>query len=448
MYPEGDPIGMNKRAKFSLLIFLCGLLIQFLPARSQTKPVEQATRPRTVTPQPTPRQIMPPPVAPVTQSPVTGSLPTQQNDVVVIQPARTLSMNKINARLDEAKRLLKSRPSLTAMTGASTSANTSPGTNASTITSAMPTLSVVTLAVLDEKTSQIHLLTIPKDSFLKKGTVMDLVTSLGLGVRLHIIRANGVNTAVVVYDTTGRSLVPLVVEYPIERGGHLQEMGYYTSAHPALLSAEVVKAGQSYVHTMIDLAAKRLREKGVSIPSNLVDIAERLCVVEHTDHTRFYTENHQLLFEEIYSLYALNQLDTYRFSVSTAGAGGMVQMIPATYQMERRLHPGIGLNPDFVYGMRNHGNALEAMLLYMLDTWQLLAADPDVSAALSSGIATQPELMAAGYNSNPAKLGQYIRRGGASWRTLIPRETQMYLQVYASVESLMFSKDGKARKSL
>lgn len=348
-------------------------------------------------------------------------------------------MNKINARLDEAKRLLKSRPALTAMTSTSTS-------NSMTTTPSM--LSVVTLAVLDEKSSQIHLLTIPKDSFLKKGTEMGLITSLGTSVRLHIIRANGVNTAVVVYDNTGRALVPLIVEYPIERNGSLHEMGYYTSAHPALLSQEVVKAGQSYVHTMLDLAAKRLKDKGVSIPSNLVDIAERLCVVEHTDHTRFYTENHQLLFEEIYSLYALNQLDTYRFSVSFAGAGGMVQMIPATYQMMRRLHPGVGLNPDFVYGMRNHGNALEAMLLYMLDTWRLLAADPDVSTALSSGIATQPELMAAGYNSNPAKLGQYIRRGGASWRTLIPRETQMYLQVYASVESLIFAKDAKARKSL
>lgn len=439
---------MNKRAKFSVALFIFGLLIQFPPARSQTQSAQQATRPRTVTPQPTPRQITPPNV-PTTQQPVTSSLPAQQQSgAVVIQPARPLSMNKITARLDEAKRLLKSRPALTAMTGTSASTSTSINTSTNTSTNTTPTLSVVTLAVLDEKSSQIHLLTIPKDSFLKKGTEMNLITSLGLSVQLHIIRANGVNTAVVVYDNTGRALVPLVVAYPIERNGSLQEMGYYTSAHPALLSPEVVKAGQSYVHTMIDLAAKRLRDQGVSIPSNLVDIAERLCVVEHTDHTRFYAENHQLLFEEIYSLYALNQLDTFRFSVSSAGAGGMVQMIPATYQMERRLHPGVGLNPDFVYGMRNHGNALEAMLLYMLDTWQLLAADPDVSAALSSGLATQPELMAAGYNSNPAKLGQYIRRGGSSWRALIPHETQMYLQVYASVESLMFSRDAKNRKSL
>ena len=115
----------------------------------------------------------------------------------------------------------------------------------------------------------------------------------------------------------------------------------------------------------------------------------------------------------------------------------MVQMIPSTYQMVRRMHPGIGLNPDFVYGMRNHGNALEAMLLYVLDTWTMLAASPDVADALRSGIATQTELMAAGYNSNPARLPLYIRRGGPGWRTLIPRETQMYLQIYRSLDSLI-----------
>jgi hypothetical protein len=333
------------------------------------------------------------------------------------QPSHPLSMSKIKARTEEAKRLLRSRPSLTAMTS--------------------PMLSVVTLAALDNSSSQIHLLTVPKELFLSRGTEIPVVTSLGTPVRLRILRANGVNTAVTIFDGAGRSLVPLIVEYPIERGGAFHEMAYYTSAHPALLSREVVQAGQAYVHTMIDLAAKRLRDKGVTIPANLVDIAERLCIVEHVDHTRFLRENRQALYEEIFSLYALNELNTYRHSVSVAGAGGMVQMIPSTYQMIRRLHPGIGLNPDFVLGMRNHGNALEAMLLYVLDTWNLLASDPDVMAALNSKLATQPELMAAGYNSNPARLSLYIRRGGAGWRTLIPRETQMYLQIYSSVNSLI-----------
>ena len=360
---------MNKHAKFSLAIFVLGLIIQFSPAHSQT-PTQQITRPRTVTTQTTQQ----PPTSQtrtVAQPPTTATLPPAQTAgaIAAQQPWRPLSMNKIRARLDEAKRLLKSHPALTAMTA--------------------PDLSVVTLAALDEKSSRIHLVKIPKDDFLHKGAQMSLTSSLGANIQLTVLRANGVNTAVTAFDsTTGRSLIPLVVEYPIERGGALREMAYYTSAHPALLSPDVVKAGQAYVHTMLDLAARRLRDKGVH-------------------------------------------------SVSFAGAGGMVQMIPSTYQMLRREHPGIGLNPDFVYGMQNHGNALEAMLLYMLDTWKLLSSDQDITAALSSGTATLPELMAAGYNSNPAKLGGYIRRGGSAWRTLIPRETQTYLQVYHSLETLI-----------
>src|SRR5262249_42236051 len=142
---------------------------------------------------------------------------------------------------------------------------------------------------------------------------------------------------------------------------------------------------------------------------------------------------------EIYTLYALNELETYRYSVSSAGAGGMVQMIPWTYALMRQRHPAVGLNPDFVAGMRNHGNALEAMLLYMQDTWNELSANEDVQALLAAKQATQAEIVAAGYNSNSDRLPGYIRRAGAGWRSLIPRETQLYLQIYQSVDSLMRS---------
>ncbi len=77
------------------------------------------------------------------------------------------------------------------------------------------------------------------------------------------------------------------------------------------------------------------------------------------------------------------------------------------------------------------------MLLYMQDTWNDLAGNEDVQYALSTKLATQTELLAAGYNSNAARLPLYIRRGGASWRILIPRETQVYLQIYKTLEGLV-----------
>ena len=322
----------------------------------------------------------------------------------------------IRTRITEAERLLKSRPQPTSFP---------------------PSIDFVTIAALDHLNGRLHLITLSKETFLTKGAEVTMTSSLGTPLSIRVLRANGVNTAVAIFDSQGRSLVPLLVQYPIERGGVFREMAYYTSAHPALLSPDLSRQGRAYVHRMMGLAVQRLRERGTFISPQIVDVAERLCLVEHVDHDRFRLENRLALFDEIYSLYALNEPDTYRYSVSFAGAGGMVQMIPWAYNLVRQRHPAVGLTPDFVSGMRNHVNALQAMLLYMQDTWNDLAADEDVQYALSAKLATQTELLAAGYNSNAAKLPGYIRRGGSSWRILIPRETQIYLQIYKTLDGLV-----------
>jgi hypothetical protein len=382
------------------------------PQQPAQTPATSAAPPATQNASPTPSQNAAPAPSPSAPGAVQLVAP-----YVPLQPARPLSVNKFREHVAEAQRLLKSRLTLTAMT---------------------PNAAFVTIAALEPDSSKVHLLSVPKETFLTRGAEVVLTTAQGLNVRLQVVRPNYVNTAVVVSEAaTGKQLTPLLVQYPIEKFGSFREMAYYTSAHPALLSPEVVKQGQGYVHTMLDLAAQRLKDRGKVISPALVDIAERLCVVEHVDHDRYRREDRNALFSEVYGLYALNQLDTFRYSVSSAGAGGMVQMIPSTYQMMRSAHPGVGLNPDFVAGMRNHGNALEAMLLYMQDTWDGMALNQDVLDALANHNATQAELVAAGYNSNPARLPLYLRRGGPEWRTLVPRETQMYLQIYQTLEGLV-----------
>jgi len=430
---------------------LAALLLIALPAAgalAQTSPAPQTgqtqdaspnseTRPRTISPtplqtppaKPEPRPLAEPesiePAArqgvvigttPESRPPEAGPAATERRVEPAAAGSSLLSPPQIQARIAEAERLLKSRPLQTAMTS--------------------PSIDVITLAALD-RTSRIHLITLYKETFLTKGSELAVPSSLGVPLNVRILRANGVNTAVAIFDDQGRSLAPLVVEFPIEKRGVFREMAYYTSAHPALLSPDLSRSGRAYVHRMIDLAARRLREKGSIISPQIIDVAERLCLVEHVDHDRFRQENRLALFDEIYSLFALNEPDTYRYSVSSAGAGGMVQMIPWAYNLVRQRHPGVGLTPDFVVGMRNHANALQAMLLYMQDTWNDLAANEDVQYALSTKLATQTELLAAGYNSNAARLPLYIRRGGASWRILIPRETQIYLQIYKTLDSLM-----------
>ena len=297
-------------------------------------------------------------------------------------------------------------------------------------------LAKVTLAVLDPVSSQINFFSVPKDSFLVRGADLAATTQLGRSVRLHVIRANGVNTAVTVADTvTGHQFLPLVVQFPIVKGGSLVETAYYTSAHPELLTSDVAAAGNDYVTTMMETAARHLADTGVNVAPDLVNVAEHLVIVEHTDHQRFINDDRSQIYPEILSLYALNQGDTYRYSVSSAGAGGMIQMIPRTYAGIRQLHPAIDLKTDFVDGMQNHANALEAMLLYINDTWNYLQKREEVRDALRNGTANKAQLIAAGYNSNPMRLPTYLKNGGAGWRSLIPAETQLYLTIYDSVDS-------------
>jgi hypothetical protein len=354
---------------------------------------------------------------PDTMPEVASPAATERRAVPAAASAHILTPAQIQLRIADAERLLKARAIPTAKTS--------------------PPIDLVTVAALDRNTSRIHLVTMFKETFLTKGSELTVPSSLGTNLNIRVLRANGVNTAVAIFDPQGRALVPLVVEFPIEKRGVFREMAYYTSAHPALLSPDLSRSGRAYVHRMLDLAAKRLREKGTYISPEIFAVAERLCLVEHVDHDRFRMENRLALFDEIYSLFALNEPDTYRYSVSSAGAGGMVQMIPWAYNLVRQRHPGVGLIPDFVVGMRNHANALQAMLLYMQDTWNDLAASEDVKYALNAKLATQTELLAAGYNSNAARLPLYIRRGGVSWKTLIPRETQIYLQIYKTLEALV-----------
>ena len=405
------------KTRTRLALFVVALLFAAVEMRAQDN---KAIRPRVVTPIVQDEQLPAQPTAPQAKpADAVVTLPSVEMDAQkkTSAPITHFTPSVIQTRISEAQRMFRTRPKPTA--------------------TAVGQIDFVTIAALDRDTARMHFITVLKKTFLTKGSEIVTTTSEGTNVTVNIVRANGVNTAMTIFTPDGKTLAPLTIEYPIERGGKFLETAYYTSAHPALLSSDLVRSGQSYVRNMLDLAAKRLRDKGVAISPMLVDVAERLCVVEHVDHQRFRDENRLALYDEIYSLFALNQIDTYRFSVSSAGAGGMVQMIPWAYNLERERHPGVGLIPDFVTGMRNHNNALQAMLLYMHDTWNEMTSSDEVKYALEAKIATPSELLAAGYNSNAAKLPGYLKRGGDGWRTLIPRETQMYLAIYKSFEGLV-----------
>jgi hypothetical protein len=333
-----------------------------------------------------------------------------------VGPLKTLSFAQVKSRIAEARRHMQSRPIATAAVDGSVG------------------LEIVRIAFHDWKTKEVDYVVMSKEAFLSTTSDKFIESEGGRKLFARTIRGNGVNTPVQLIDEEGERHLPLLVQYPVVKGGKYVETAYYMSTHPGLVTPEVVNAGKYYVRNIVEIARDKLDEKGISIDPKIADIAERLAAVEHVDHLRFRTEPHNVIYDDIYTLFALNEGNTYRYSVSSAGAGGMVQMIPSTYRMVRTWHPNVPLVPDFVEGMRNHVNATQAMLLYMQRTWNDLVSNPTVSGAVLQGIATQEQLMAAGYNSNPARLAGYIKRGGANWTNLIPRETRIYLQIYDSIE--------------
>ncbi len=403
---------MKKRILLGLSVFaalvVSGVAQSAAPARTPSRVIVTDTMPSAKparTPTPLPRPV---------QTPIDAGQP-QPSQASNLEH-KGLTFSQIKARIAEAKRQMQTRPLTTA--------------------SSEPVVftSLVRVAYFDWEQKQIDSIVLTKDQFLTPSTSSIAVSANGKQVLSRTIRGNGVNTPVVITDMSGRPHLPLLVQYPRENRGIFSEMAYYVSTHPGLVTPEVVSAGRFYVQNVIEIARDQLRGKGFFIQPKVADIAERLATVEHVDHLRFRTEYHPNIYNDIFTLYALNEGQTYRYSVSSAGAGGMVQMIPSTYRMVRGRFPNAALMPDFVEGMRNHINAAQAMLLYMQMTWNDLSASPTVSNALQTGIATQEQLMAAGYNSNPAKLPRYINRGGENWTTLIPRETKIYLQIWDSLE--------------
>ncbi len=389
-------------------------------AETEEAPSKQVVITDTMPPQvkATPRPMSTPIQNPI---PVDRTVSSDPITAPVTTPYRSLVFGEVRNKIAEAKRQMQTRPLQIAMVDGvierATAANT-----------------IIRIAFYDWNTRQIDYVIMSKETFLTRNGAYATTTESNKIVTVRTIRPNGVNTPVTITDTLNRLHLPLLVQYPVEKGGRIVETAYYLSTHPGLVTPEIVNAGKFYVRNTIDIARDKLRQKGIIIQPKIADIAERLAALEHVDHQRFRTEYHPNIYNDVFTLYALNEGQTYRYAVSSAGAGGMVQMIPSTYRMVRARFPQVNLMPDFVEGMRDHGNAAQAMLLYMQWTWNDLIANSTVFDALQNGLATEEQLMAAGYNSNPARLAGYIRRGGAGWATLIPRETKIYLQIYESMD--------------
>ena len=189
-----------------LALFVVAVLFAAVEMKAQES---SAVRPRVVTAaqeQQPPAQPDVPQAKPAELGP-TLACPSKLNaQKKVSAPITHLTPSMIQARISEAQRMFKTRPSRPRMAVARQ-------------------IEFVTIAALDRETARTHFITISKKTFLTKGAEINTTTSEGTSVTVRIVRANGVNTAMTIFTPDGKSLAPLTIEYPIERGGKFLETG-------------------------------------------------------------------------------------------------------------------------------------------------------------------------------------------------------------------------------
>ena len=269
-----------------------------------------------------PRVVGAPVIKPATQNPPkpatvprTTTAAAEAPQKLAPGPIQYLTPLVIQARISEAKRMPRTRPMATAMT--------------------TPSIQFVTVAALDRQTPKTHFITLSKETFLTKSVELATVTSLGTNVNLKVIRANGVNTALTITTPEGSSLAPLTVEYPIEKAACFAR--WLTTRQPIPnCSNDLVRSGQSYVRNMLDLAVKRLSEKGVTISPDLVDVAETT-LRRGTRRSRPLSQRESdcALRRDPFIVCAERTRYVSLRSGFPVGASGMVQQIPWAYNLQR-----------------------------------------------------------------------------------------------------------------
>lgn len=236
---------------------------------------------------------------------------------------------------------------------------------------------------------------------------------------------NGVNSSFTVSKPAGGIVVALkyLITGP-EKGSKtsienaLRE-AVYVPYSDNLNAADVVNYGADYLDNIFSQVVAELQGlPSHAIPGQTITQAIRPALVqalvyaEHTDTASLLASiNPQDTINRLNTLFAVNEGDTFNYSVSTAGARGLAQFMPSTYKGLVQRHPESGLISDFAAGMNDHKNAIKAMYL-LLDDYTG-AVRVKAQTGFASGMAF--DYGAASYNGGVARVAKAVENLGVNW---------------------------------
>ena len=206
-----------------------------------------------------------------------------------------------------------------------------------------------------------------------------------------------------------------------------------------------LKAQQEFV----DKAYARLRQRAVlsrafegrfvadAIPKNIMSV---LLVNEHIDPGDFSEESVTgPLVERVLTVIGTNRDKAYLYSISSAGAHGLVQMIPSTYYRIAGLYSAAGLMSSFTQGMADPVNAIMAQVLLCDSDWHSIREISDIPATKIG------PYLAAAYNGGVGRVLSVLSNDQADWMDDPESGSQPTMKVSRSVPVKVRTGRGRQR---
>ena len=255
---------------------------------------------------------------------------------------------------------------------------------------------------------------------IKRDKGLDVLTP---GFVLSVRRDNGINSDIVSVMPAGGKI--LAVKYPVLNENNRFGPGapvieaVYTPYSREIASDEVIARGIAVQAEFIEKAYSRLQERRVfsrAFPGKLVvevvprDVLTVLLMNEHIDPSLFTSSGHaRNLVEQVLTVIGTNTDRAYAYSVSSAGARGLVQMIPSTYSLLLNRYTSAGLFSSFASGMADPVNAVMAQILLCDADWQSIRTRGEIPAEKIG------PYLAAAYNGGVGRVLTIMAQGEHEW---------------------------------
>ena len=273
------------------------------------------------------------------------------------------------------------------------------------------------------------------------------------GLTLSMRRENGINSDISCIQPAGG--VVLAVKYPVSNEGGRFGPGsetlevVYTPYSAELATEAVLQRGIELQHHLIDKAYSKLKDRQVisrAFPGRLVakvipeEIVTVLLMNEHIDPSQFNSSGlAEPLVRQVLTIIATNDDHAYAYSVSPAGARGLVQMIPSTYALIRGRYPEARLDPDFSSGMADPLNAVMAQVLLCDSDWQSIRSRVDIPAEKVG------PYLAAAYNGGVGRVLSILANEETQWMEAPESNNRPTMTVTRKVPVRVRSRNGRTR---